>query len=353
MLSVKDTLRMILSRLKTLTNRSLELPNYFDPDHTSPTLNDARPTTANIEPNSSASVRHFLSTSLMTTGKPATDGNILHFSWDNSNRWATQLAMQHGIDDEGLPSPPQFRYQYGEGKDDWTPWETCGYVPTRQYIYKSGSATVNSANWYNLCSATLPAQSGFQNLKIDEAMKAAQAAAWNDEVVDVAEELLNNQHYKKLQSEIDSEIKDLEFSKNGQSESKIRQIDEQIKKLKEFKNKINRSTVQEVETLEGLYTNLIKFGKWKWFFENIDALTKLVTEESEALHRALNNFDGPELRRVIKELQGNNKLVGITDESINNLISFMGEVKIKRVLKSWEDLVSALKTFLKFAWKLT
>lgn len=189
--------------------------------------------------------------------------------------------------------------------------------------------------------------------KIDEAMKAAQAAAWNDEVVDVAEELLNNQHYKKLQSEIDSEIKDLEFSKNGQSESKIRQIDEQIKKLKEFKNKINRSTVQEVETLEGLYTNLIKFGKWKWFFENIDALTKLVTEESEALHRALNNFDGPELRRVIKELQGNNKLVGITDESINNLISFMGEVKIKRVLKSWEDLVSALKTFLKFAWKLT
>jgi mevalonate kinase len=184
-------------------------------------------------------------------------------------------------------------------------------------------------------------------------MKAAQAAAWNDEVVDVAEELLNNQHYKKLQSEIDSEIKDLEFSKNGQSESKIRQIDEQIKKLKEFKNKINRSTVQEVETLEGLYTNLIKFGKWKWFFENIDALTKLVTEESEALHRALNNFDGPELRRVIKELQGNNKSVGITDESINNLISFMGEVKIKRVLKSWEDLVSALKTFLKFAWKLT
>jgi hypothetical protein len=46
-------------------------------------------------------------------------------------------------------------------------------------------------------------------------------------------------------------------------------------------------------------------------------------------------------------------LVGITDESINNLISFMGEVKIKRVLKSWEDFVSALKTFLKFAWKLT
>jgi hypothetical protein len=59
------------------------------------------------------------------------------------------------------------------------------------------------------------------------------------------------------------------------------------------------------------------------------------------------------LRRIIKELQGNNKLVGITDESINNLISFMWEVKIKRVLKSWEDFVSALKTFLKFVWKLT
>lgn len=160
MLSVKDTLLKILNQLKTLTNRSLELPNYFDPDHATSASGSIRPTTANIEPNSSASVRHFLSTSSMTTGKPATDGNILHFSWDHSNRWATQLAMQHEIDGEGLPSPPQFRYQYGEGKDDWTPWETCGYVPTRQYIYKSGSATVNAARWYNLCSATLPAQSG-------------------------------------------------------------------------------------------------------------------------------------------------------------------------------------------------
>lgn len=160
MLSVKDTLLKILNQLKTLTNRSLTLPNYFDPDHTSSILSDVRPTTANIEPNNLANVRHFLSTSSMTTGKPATDGNILHFSWDNSNRWAAQLAMQHGTDSEGLPFPPQFRYQSGEGKDDWTPWETCGYVSNRQYIYKSGSATVNSNAWYNLCSATLPAQSG-------------------------------------------------------------------------------------------------------------------------------------------------------------------------------------------------
>jgi len=60
---------------------------------------------------------------------------------------------------------------------------------------------------------------------------------------------------------VDTEIKDLEFSKNGQSEAKIKQIDEQIKKLKEFKNNINSASVEEVESLEKMYATLIKVKK--------------------------------------------------------------------------------------------
>jgi hypothetical protein len=60
---------------------------------------------------------------------------------------------------------------------------------------------------------------------------------------------------------VDAEIKDLEFSKNGQSEAKIKQIDEQIKKLKEFKNNINSASVEEVESLEKMYATLIKVKK--------------------------------------------------------------------------------------------
>lgn len=113
MLSVKDTLRMILNRLKILTDRSLVLPNYFDPDHTVSGISN-RPASANIELDNTGNVKHFLATSSMTTGKPKADGNILSFAWDNGNRWHSQLALLH---DAGL------QYRYCDGNGDWGVWQ--------------------------------------------------------------------------------------------------------------------------------------------------------------------------------------------------------------------------------------
>ena len=86
-----------------------------------PTTNSTgyRLTSANITPNNNGSVRTFLATSNMTTDtRPANDGNILHFSWDNQNRWGSQMAICHG-------NPPivQIRHQTGAGQNDWGPWK--------------------------------------------------------------------------------------------------------------------------------------------------------------------------------------------------------------------------------------
>ena len=86
-----------------------------------PTTNSTgyRLTSANITPNNNGSIRTFLATSNMTTDtRPANDGNILHFSWDNQNRWGSQMAICHG-------NPPivQIRHQTGAGQNDWGPWK--------------------------------------------------------------------------------------------------------------------------------------------------------------------------------------------------------------------------------------
>ena len=171
-----------------------------------------------------------------------------------------------------------------------------------------------------------------------------------DDIIKPSQELLDNPHYKKLQSDVDAEIKDLEFSKNWQSEAKIKQIDKQIEKLKEFKNNINRASVEEVESLEKMYETLIKVKKWKWFFENVDAITKLVAEQSESINKALNDLDGNELKRLIKELQAEGKLKDISDEAITSLTKVLTEIKTNKLLKAWEKLVSAFKLLLKYIW---
>ena len=173
-----------------------------------------------------------------------------------------------------------------------------------------------------------------------------------DDIIKPSQELLDNPHYKKLQSDVDAEIKDLEFSKNWQSEAKIKQIDKQIEKLKEFKNNINRASVEEVESLEKMYETLIKVKKWKWFFENVDAITKLVAEQSESINKALNDLDGNELKRLIKELQAEGKLKDISDEAITSLTKVLTEIKTNKLLKAWEKLVSAFKLLLKYIWNV-
>jgi hypothetical protein len=176
-----------------------------------------------------------------------------------------------------------------------------------------------------------------------------------DNTIKPAQELLDNPHYKKLQSDIDSEISSLEMTKKWETEwsAKFKQIDEQIKKLKEFKNNVNRASVQEVESLEWIYETLVKVKKWKGFFDNVDSIAKLVWEDSDILHKALNELNWDELKRVIKQLQMENKLTDISDDAITSLTKFLSEIKAKNILKSWDTLVPILKNFIKLMWKLT
>ena len=207
----------------------------------------------------------------------------------------------------------------------------------------------------------------WDTMKVEEKIKKVKNMVWDhvDEVVDIIEpsaELADNPHYQKLQSEIDGEIKTLEQDKkrildmwNHSSEewsAKITQIENQIKKLNEFKNNIKRASIKEVETLSWMYSLLLKIRKWEWFFDNIDTITKLVSEESKELHESLNSFDWQKLRSVIKELQKNGKLTDVSDEALNYFIIIMEEIKIKKLVKTWETLVPTLKFFLKFVWMI-
>lgn len=99
----------------SIINTAKLLGNWFKPEGGYDA--NKRPTSANIHSGDTAGVKTFLATSSMTTGKPAQDGNILHFEWDNGARYSTQLAMLHG-------QAPQYRYQTGAGDtaNDWSSW---------------------------------------------------------------------------------------------------------------------------------------------------------------------------------------------------------------------------------------
>jgi hypothetical protein len=70
------------------------------------------------------------------------------------------------------------------------------------------------------------------------------------------------------------------------------------------------------------------------FFDNIDALAKIMAEESPELHDALNSFNVQKLRAVIEKLQNEKKLKGLTNDAINNITVLLLEIKNKKVLKS-------------------
>ena len=101
-----------------------------------------------------------------------------------------------------------------------------------------------------------------------------------------------------------------------------------------------------------MYATLIKVKKWKWFFENVDAITKLIAEESEEINKALNDLDANQLKKVVKELQAEGKLTDISDEALTSLAKTLTDVKTNRILKAWESLVSTFKTLLKYIWKV-
>lgn len=58
--------------------------------------NSSRPTTADASHVENGGVRHFKATSSMTTSKPVSDGHILHFDWDSSQAYDSQLFISNG-----------------------------------------------------------------------------------------------------------------------------------------------------------------------------------------------------------------------------------------------------------------
>ena len=174
---------------------------------------------------------------------------------------------------------------------------------------------------------------------------------WVDVVVKPAQELLDNPHYKNLQNEIDTEIKDLEFSKNGQSEAKIKQIEAKIQKLKDFKKNLEKISVQEVESLEWIYKSFLKVKKWEWFFDNMDIIVKLFKEESDIINEAFNSLKPHDLLTEFMRLKRQWKFADIADNAILPIVDILKEIKTKNIFKVWEKaVVPAIKSLLKLAW---
>lgn len=79
-------------------------------------LYSGRPTTANLIATGSGGLTTFKATSSMTEGKPKTDGHILHFYWDNTGGWDSQLFIT-------CDSSPELQVR-GMNSGSWGSWKT-------------------------------------------------------------------------------------------------------------------------------------------------------------------------------------------------------------------------------------
>ena len=79
-------------------------------------LYSSRPTTANLTATGSGGLTTFKATSSMTEGKPKTDGHILHFYWDNTGGWDSQLFIADN-------SSPELQVR-GMNAGSWGSWKT-------------------------------------------------------------------------------------------------------------------------------------------------------------------------------------------------------------------------------------
>lgn len=120
-----------------------------------------RPTSADVEPLNDGSVYAFMATSTMTVGKPAYDGFILNFEWDNSGL-ISQLFLGNGSVSANDPDKRmQARFNTSNG---WSDWKTIAFtdstveaakkLTTDSHVYASFSDT----NKYLLFGATAAEQ---------------------------------------------------------------------------------------------------------------------------------------------------------------------------------------------------
>ena len=79
-------------------------------------LYSSRPTSANIQATGSGGLTTFKSTSSMSEGKPKEDGHILHFYWDNTRGWDSQLFI-------ACNGSPELQIR-GMNSGSWGTWKT-------------------------------------------------------------------------------------------------------------------------------------------------------------------------------------------------------------------------------------
>lgn len=79
-------------------------------------LYSSRPTSANIQATGSGGLTTFKSTSSMSEGKPKEDGHILHFYWDNTGGWDSQLFI-------ACNGSPELQIR-GMNSGSWGTWKT-------------------------------------------------------------------------------------------------------------------------------------------------------------------------------------------------------------------------------------
>lgn len=84
-----------------------------------------RPTSANIAVTGKATFSHFLATSSMTTGKPVTDGLIIHGEWDTVAGWSSQLFLANGTPDAN--NRMQWRAM---DSGAWGEWKSVAFIDT-------------------------------------------------------------------------------------------------------------------------------------------------------------------------------------------------------------------------------
>ena len=95
-----------------------------------------RPTSANLTHINNGGVQHFLATSSMATNKPANDGHILHFHWDTTAGWDSQLFLSND------PSKPFIQYRAENGDNGrWGSWITV--LDTNNTYVNSGKGYIN------------------------------------------------------------------------------------------------------------------------------------------------------------------------------------------------------------------
>ena len=126
-----SSLSQVLSYASSRVSSSSYLNNYFT----------SRQTSANVAVNGKGGLRTFKATSTMTTGKPTIgDSHILHFDWDNTGGFDSQLAI-------GPHNPPHMQMRSQES-GTWSAWTDIldqnnytKYIPLRTKTINAGFST--------------------------------------------------------------------------------------------------------------------------------------------------------------------------------------------------------------------